>query len=362
MKKGSIRQQKVETVGIDLGDKSSQVCALNAAGEVVWEGSIATTKKALLQTFGALARCRIALEVGTHSPWVSRLLKQLGHEVFVANARQVRLISQSSRKTDKVDARMLARLARIDPELLRPIRHRSEQAQMHLMTIRMRADLVETRTALVNSTRGFTKSVGQRLPKCATCQWDVEHLDTIALPPELRDTLAPLIAVVEVLNAQIAAADGKIEQIARDHYPETQLLTQISGVGTLIALTFCLTVDDRNRFRKSRDVGCFLGLRPKRSQSGKSDPQLRITKEGDRYLRALLVQGAHRILSRTSPDTDLKRWGLKLAGRGGKNAKKRAIVAVARKLGILLHKLWVTGEAYEPLRQAEIRQPQKKAA
>jgi transposase len=118
----------------------------------------------------------------------------------------------------------------------------------------------------------------------------------------------------------------------------------------LIALTFILTVEDQQRFEKSRDVGCYVGLRPKRSQSGQSDPQLRITKEGDSYLRKMLVQGAHRVLSARAPDTDLKRWGQKLGGRGGQNAKKRAIVAVARKLAILLHRLWVTGEVYEPLR------------
>jgi transposase len=122
----------------------------------------------------------------------------------------------------------------------------------------------------------------------------------------------------------------------------------------LIALTFVLTIEDRDRFQKSRDVGCYVGLRPKRSESGESQPQLRITKEGDVYLRKMLVQGAHYILGYRGPDTDLKRWGRRLAGQG-KNAKKRAVVAVARKLGILLHRLWVTGEVYEPLRNSRAR-------
>lgn len=219
---------------------------------------------------------------------------------------------------------------------------------MDLLHIRVRAALVETRTSLVNTLRGLAKSAGERVVKCDPDSLEPTRLE--GLPEALRETLKPLAQQVQALTEQIHECDRKLEQIARDEYPETALLKQIYGVGTLIALTFVLTVDDRERFQKSRDVGCYVGLRPKRSQSGQSDPQLRITKEGDSYLRTLLVQGAHRILSRGAPDTDLKRWGLKLAERGGKNAKKRAIVAVARKLGILLHRLWVTAEVYEPLR------------
>jgi transposase len=348
------------TIGMDLGDKSSRYCVLNKAGEVVLERSVGSSKKAMTQVFGAIPRCRIAMEVGTHSPWLSRLLQKLGHEVIVANARQVKLISQSSRKNDRLDAQMLARLARVDPQLLRPIRHRSEEAQGHLAVIRVRAGLVEARTKLVNSARGLAKAMGERLPKCDADQMGEDRLKT--LPEGLRETLKPLLKMVESLTAEIKACDVKIEQIARTEYPETHLLRQVSGVGTLIALTFILTVEDRERFAKSRDVGCFVGLRPKQSDSGESQPQLRITKEGDMYLRKMLVQGAHCILSYRGPDTDLKRWGLRLSQRGGKNAKKRAIVAVARKLGILLHRLWVTGEVYEPLRNSQAVVQQKTVA
>ena len=162
------------------------------------------------------------------------------------------------------------------------------------------------------------------------------------------------------MTDKIQTLDQQIEQIARTEYPETDLLRQVSGVGPLIALTFVLTVEDRERFQKSRDVGCYVGLRPRQSNSGENEPQLRITKEGDAYLRKLLVQGAHQIMGRRGPDTDLKRWGLKLSARGGKNAKKRALVAVARKLAILLHRLWVTGEVYEPLRNSQVESPLKK--
>jgi transposase len=343
-----IRRADGVTIGMDLGDKTSRYCVLNAAGEVIQEGSCAATKKGMAQMFGAMPHCRIAIEVGTHSPWVSRLLKSLGYEVIVANARQVKLISQSSRKNDKLDAQMLARLARMDPALLRPIRHRSEEAQKDLMTIRVRAALVEARTGLVNAARGLVKATGERLASCDADQMDVEKLEE--LPADLRETLKPLLAEVESLTEKIKECDRKIEQIARDRYPDTKLLRQVSGVGPLIALTYILTIEDKERFQKSRDVGCYVGLRPKQSESGERQPELRITKEGDVYLRKLLVQGAHCIMAKRAPDTDLKRWGTKLAGRGGKNARKRAIVAVARKLAILLHHLWATGEVYEPLK------------
>jgi len=348
------------TIGMDVGDKTSRYCVLGRNGTVLAEGSVATSAAAMSAQWAGWARCRMAIEACGQSAWIGRLLSGLGHEVIVANARQVKLISQSSRKDDRVDAQTLARLARADPELLRPIRHRGERAQEDLTAIRVRAALVEARTALVNAARGLAKVFGERLPACDTGQMRMERL--AALPESLRHTLQPLIEEVESLTARIKASDGKIEQIAREHYPETKLLRQVAGVGNLIALTFVLTVDDPWRFDKSRDVGCYLGLRPKRSQSGESQPQLRITKEGDRYLRTMLVQGAHYILGWRGPDSDLRRWGLQLAARGGKSARKRAIVAVARKLAVLLHKLWTTGEVYEPLRNTQARQARPAAA
>jgi transposase len=169
------------------------------------------------------------------------------------------------------------------------------------------------------------------------------------LSPELRDTLEPLLQEIESLNDRIDEYDRRIEQIATEVHPEVALLKQVKGVGTLIALTYILTLDDPHRFRRSRDAGCFLGLRPGRRNSGRSEPQMPISKEGDAYLRTLLVQGAHYILGPFGQDSDLRRWGLKLAEREGKNAKKRAVIA-ARKLVVLLHKLWISGEVYEPLR------------
>jgi transposase len=343
---GNFKDRKL-TIGLDLGDRFSHYCILNEAGEVIGEHKVPTTRKGIEEVFGGMRRSRIALETGTHSPWVSRQLEQLGHEVIVAHSRNVRLIGESSRKDDRFDARTLARLARIDPGLLSPVRHRSAQAQLHLTIIRARAGLVTARTALVNAARGLTKSYGERLRKCST---EKIRDSAAGLSQELRDVLDPLLREIESLNERIGEYDRRIEQLAKEVYPQVALLKQVKGVGTLIAVTYLLTVDNPQRFRRSRDVGCFVGLRPGRRNSGNSQPQLHISKEGDAYLRTLLVQGAHYILGPFGEDSDLRRWGLSLAERGGRNAKKRAVVAVARKLAGLLHKLWVSGEVYEPLR------------
>jgi transposase len=350
-KRAATTPQGPITLGLDLGDKASRCCVLNHSGEILLEDSVGTNRKALTEKFSGMQGCRVAMEVGTHSPWVSRLLSKLGLEVIVANARQVKLISDSSRKSDRMDARLLARLARIDPELLRPIRHRSEEAQMDLMQIRIREELVEARTKLINGARGMVKALGERLPQCDADNLGTERMER--LPESLRETLKPVMEPIEELTRQIHRLDQRIEQIARSKYPETELLRQVWGVGTLIALTFVLTIEDQERFSKSRDVGSYVGLRPRQSESGERQPQLRITKEGDPLLRKLLVQGAHCVMSQRGPDTDLKRWGRKLMERGGKNGKKRALVAVARKLAVLLHRLWVCGEVYEPLRNSQ---------
>ena len=342
----NISQQKL-TIGLDLGDRNCWYCVVDETGQIQLEQRVRTHAKALQEVFGAMPRSRIALEIGTHSPWISRLLNELGHEVIVANARKVRLIGESRKKDDRLDAQTLARLARIDPQLLCPVKHRSAQAQADLMMIRARASLVRARTGLVNAARGLAKSYGERLRGCNVRNMNPEKAE--GLSPELQRAREPLLSAIEELSERICEYNDRIEALAQTSYPQVELLQQIKGVGTLIALTFQLTLEDPHRFRKSRDVGCYLGLQPGRRQSGESDPQMHITKEGDPYLRTLLVQGAQHILGPFGIDCDLRRWGLKLAERGGRNGKKRAIVATARKLAVLLHHLWVSGEVYEPL-------------
>ena len=300
-----ISQQKL-TIGLDLGDRNSWYCVLDEAGQVQMEQKVHTTAKALREVVGALPRSRVALETGTHSPWISRLLSELGHEVIVANARKVRLIGESRKKDDRLDAQSLARLARIDPELLCPVKHRSAQAQADLTLIRARAALVRTRTALVNTARSLAKSYGERLRGCNVRNMNPEKAE--GLSPELQSALQPLLSEIESLSERIAEYNDRMEALAESSYPQVKLLTQIKGVGTLIALTFLLTLEDPHRFGKSRDVGCYLGLQPGRRNSGQSQPQMHISKEGDPYLRTLLVQGAQHILGPFGIDCDLRRW------------------------------------------------------
>jgi transposase len=320
------------TAGLDLGDKYSYLCLLDTdGGEVIEEGRLRTTPEALRRRFASEQRpLRIAIEAGTHSPWVSRLLKECGHEVLVANARKLRLIYANKQKTDEIDAENLARLARLDPKLLYPLKHRGEDSQAHMAIIRSRQALVSCRTQLVNHVRGAVKSFGHRLPKCPARSFHKRASEHI--PEALRPALEPVLEQIGSLTERIRDYDRRLETISEERYPETKLLRQVEGIGPLTALTFVLTLEDPHRFERSRSVGAYLGLVPATDRSGDRDPQRRISKEGDEMLRKLLVSSAHYILGPFGSDSDLRRHGEKIASRGGKNAKKRAAVAVARKL------------------------------
>jgi len=334
---------------LDLGDRFSFVVVLGQAGQILEEGRVATREAALRERFSGCAPMRIALETGTHSPWVSRVLQECGHEVLVANSRKLRLIYENPSKDDRVDALYLARLARVEPGLLSPVQHRGASAQKDLALLRSRDALVAARTQLINHVRGLVKSVGSRLPACSTRAFPKKVCEQ--MPESLKPGLLPVLEEIASLNDRIKALDRQIQVLAQESYPQTKLLRQVDGVGPITSLAFVLTLEAPERFRKSRTVGPYLGLVPGRKQSGDSDPERRITKHGDRCLRRLLVNAAHYILGPFGKDCDLRRFGTKLASRGGKNAKKRAIIAVARKLAILLHHLWRSGEVYEPLYQ-----------
>jgi transposase len=358
---GSKQQPKV-TAGLDLGDKYSYLCLIDQeSGQVIEEGRLRTTPEAFRRRFASeQPPMRIAIESGTHSPWASRVLEECGHEMLVANARKLRLIYANKRKTDEVDAENLARLARLDPKLLYPLNHRGEGSQAHLAIIRSREALVSTRTQLVNHVRGAVKSFGARLPKCPARSFHKRAPEHI--PEALRPALGPILETIGSLTERIREYDRQLETVCQEHYPETELLRQVEGIGTLTALTFVLTLEDPYRFERSRSVGAYLGLVPATDQSGDRDPQKHISKEGDEMLRKLLVGSAHYILGPFGSDSDLRRHGEKIASSGGKNAKKRAAVAVARKLAVLLHSLWVSGEVYDPLRNTHRRERREEAA
>ena len=349
------------TAGLDIGDKHSYLCLLDtASGEVMEEGRMRTTPEAFRRRFSSEQPMPIAIEAGTHSPWVSRLLKECGHEVLVANARKLGLIYANKRKTDEIDAENLARLARLDPKLLYPLQHRGENAQAHMAIIRSRQALVGCRTQLVNHVRGAVKSFGRRLPKCPARSFHKRAAEHI--PEALLAALEPVLEQIGSLTERIREYERQLETISKESYPETDLLRQVEGIGPLTALTFVLTLEDPYRFERSRSVGAYLGLVPATDRSGDRDPQRRISKEGDEMLRKLLVGSAHYILGPFGSDSDLRRHGEKIASRGGKNAKKRAVVAVARKLAVLLHRLWISGEVYDPLYNANRRKERGETA
>lgn len=341
-------QDSARFVGLDVGDKHSVLCVLDAvSGEVLEEAKIRTTKAGLRRYFQGREPMRVALEVGTHSPWLSREIEGFGHEALVANPRQVRLIHGGRNKSDRLDAEKLARLARYDVKLLAPVVHRDRQTQAALGVIRSRAALVRSRTLLINHVRQSVKSIGGRVPACATNVFHKRAANEI--PEDLQPAILPLIAAITEVTTRIKELDDTIDRLAEETYPETQVLTQIHNVGNKTALTFILTLGNPHRFTRSRQVGAYLGLTPTRKQSGEVDRQQNITKQGDVMLRRLLVQCAHRMLGKKGTDSDLRRHGLKLMQRGGERPKNRAVIAVARKLAVLMHRLWLTGEKYEPL-------------
>ncbi len=265
------RWKRATTIGIDLSDRISQCCGIDDRGEIILEFRVATDATAFEKAFKGIGAKTIAIETGTHSPWVSRLLESLGHEVIVANSRKLRFVYKNRRKDDRVDARSLARVARLDRKLLEEIRHRSQSAQVDLELLRARDVLVATRTRLVNHMRGVVKSLGKRLPGCGPAA--LPKKAAAAIPPALFPALTPLLEMIAALSEQIRQYDRAIDTLAQIHYPQTKALRQVSGVGALTGLAFVLTLDDPHRFRHSRSVGAWLGLVPAKDDSGESRPQ-----------------------------------------------------------------------------------------
>jgi transposase len=316
-------------VGIDLGDRKSNYCFIDAEGSIFAEGTLAATQAGMDELFSAIPKCRIAIEVGTHSPWICALLKSHGHEVIVANPRKMESIHKNKRKNDKVDARILARLVRADPELLYPIQHRGDQARQDLVLLRAREGLIAARTKLINCVRGQVKSVGGRLPSCSSESFHYTVVEK--LPDSIKESLLPLVVQIGEMSQRIRTFDAQIIRMSEQKYPETECLRQVRGVGPITSLTYVLMLEKPERFDKSRDVGSYLGLVPRQDESGGISKQLRITKTGDRMLRQLLISSGQYILGLFGEDCDLRRFGLKLTERGGRNAKKRAVVAVSNR-------------------------------
>lgn len=338
------------TIGIDLGDKKSFVYAMNrSTGEIV-EDEVTMTESSLQEFFEPLPRCLVVFEVGGHSRWVKRVMDAMGFEVLVADPRRIALITKNTRKNDRNDAMRLAELATADLassrlELLNPVEHRSDDLQADLAILKSRDALVVMRTKMINMIRGVVKSCGQRLRSCSTPSF---HRLKDEIPDRLTPALAPLFDQLALLTKQIRAYDRTIEKVQEERYPEVGSMMKIRGVGALTAMAFRLTLGDARRFKRSREAAGYLGLCPKQHQSGSLNKSLGITKCGDRFTRRLLVHSAHYILGHFGEDCDLRRFGERLTKRGGKAAKKRAAVAVARKLAVVMHRIWADQSDYKP--------------
>ncbi len=349
-----IEQGMNMVAGLDLGDKHSHVCLIDVDGRVVESKKIRTTAPALEKYFSAWAGMRVVFEAGTHANWIYRLFQRLGHQPLMADTRRLALITESLSKDDRTDAYLLAELGLRMPEMLNPVQPCSVEIQRDRAVLKVRDTLVATRTKLINSVRGTLKSLGHRLPSCsgeAFVRKAGSHI-----PAELKQTLGPLLLVIQHTSDEIRRYDKRIDELC-EKYPATRRLRSVRGVGPITALDYVLNLNnDPQLLRTSRDAGPRMGLRPKRHESGARKLELSITKSGDRMLRRLLVQCSQYILGRHGEDSDLRRWGLRLAERGGKSAKRKAIVAVARKLAVLLHVLWKRDIDFDPFYGTAARQ------
>lgn len=345
--RNSTKNTYLFSIGIDLGDKYSDVVIINRSEEILHQSRIKTTRKGF-SDFAATIEPEsiVVIEVGSHSPWINDLFEDLGIELVVANSHHAgKVMMANGKKNDLSDAFTLAYFGFCPRSMIRPIIHRTKESRNHLALIRARDDLVRIRTTLINAIRGLVKSHGDRLPACSSRAFAKKIPEHI--PLVLEEALLPMVKQVGELTQTIKDYDKKIEALI-DTYPKAKKLTEIDSVAVLTAMTFLLTIDDPSRFKKSRTIGAYLGLTPRQFSSGEVNRQLRITKAGDNYLRKLLVGSAQYILSRNGKDCNLKRYGERIGARGGANGKKRAVVAVARKLSVLMHKLLVSDEQYDP--------------
>lgn len=337
------------TIGLDIGDRNTHYCVLDATRSVVEHGSFPTTPAKLSKVLSKFPASRVVLEAGSQSPWMSRQLQSEGFETHVADPRRVQLISKDPRKNDRRDAEALARLESGMPELLGRVHHRGEQAQADLSIVRARDGMVRMRAAAVQQVRGLSKAFGVRLPSASTAAFPKRVCETI--PEVLAPAVGTLLELIDEISQRIRSLDRRLARVAQERYPEVALIQQVNGVGPVTATAFVLSIEEPNRFTDSRQVGSWLGLCPKSHASGDSDPQLGVSKAGDGYLRRLLVQCAHYILGPFGKESDLRSFGLRLVARGGRGAKKRAAAAVARKLAVLLHRIWRHQLEYDPLHE-----------
>ena len=338
------------TIGLDLGARVTQVAVYDTSGNRVEERKVSTAKESLEQLFDRFPGARVVMEASTPTRWINNLARKRGHEVIIANPRKIPVITASIRKSDRNDARLLGEIGQFKPELLSPVELRDDVHQPVRTRLFAREQLVKTRSSLCTFVRSQVKSVGQKLPTGTTRSFALKMRPL--LPDEIASVLDPILRTIQHLSDEIDSLDAIVKASSERDFPMTAVLQQVHGVGPLVSLAYVATVGAPERFKDFRSLGPYLGLVPRLDQSGQSNPALSITKHGDTYMRSLLVSAATRILGPFGADSDLRRFGLRIIEQGGQRARAKARIAVARKLAVLLHRLLLTGEVYEPLRNS----------
>ena len=349
MNKCSTKTKKIY-VGFDVSEKKITTFAI--CGQKTSKGSPEITNdpeaiQQFLSMFPSPKDVCVVMETGTHSLWMSRLIKELGFEVIVAHARDLALIYGADKKNDKLDAEKLARLAQADKKLLHPVEHMTMERQDDLMVIKARDLVVKQKSQIICTIRGLLRSHGCKMIEA---QYTADSIKKCYsdLPAEVGCVLAPLLQQICYLDLAIKEYDRQVKKLCKK-YPETDILRQIPGVGELTALAIVLIVGNPMRFKTSARLCAYLGLVPKQDQSGSTDKQLGITKKGNKLGRRLVIQAAHYIMGPFGPESRLRSFGLRIQSRGGNSAKMKSFVAVARKLVTVMFALWIHPELpYDP--------------
>jgi len=339
-------KRNASALGLDLSDRTFNFCRLTEGTSPPVEGKRRLTKLDLSEVWALYPADVVVIEAGTPSSWVADHLVSLGARVIVADPRKLRAVTADVRKSDLRDARMLARLGLADEDLVAPTYVRSVAHRRWMALLKARDQLVRVRTATILEVRSQVKVAGGRLPPCTTKGF--ERCQAL-LPADLAPLLGPSFDVIRSVNVAISQLDDQIEAAGKAD-PDVQRLRRVHGVGPITALAFVAVVGDPTRFARTRDVGAYLGMVPGRSQSGDDDPQMRITKAGCGFLRRLLVQCAQFLIGPFAKDCTLRRKGLALVERmGPKLGRRKAVIAIARKLAVVLLSLWKRQTDWQPL-------------
>jgi len=334
-------------VGIDVSQEQSAVCIVDDTGTIIFEGSCPTDPDEIVRTITTEVGDveKIVHESGPLSIWLTRELIKRGAPVVCIDARAAhKVLSARMNKSDKSDAVGLAQLARTG--WYGEVRVKSEASDQLRLVLSTRDRLIRIRMDIEGQVRGLLKAYGIRLGPVNAGYSRQSFRDQLGVAikgePSLEMIFASLIAVHETVCLEATAIDAKVQQLAKDA-PLARRLTSIPGVGPIVSLSFIATIDDVARFRKATDVGAYLGLTPRRYQSGETDWSGRISKRGDGTMRKLLYEAANILIQRVSRFSPLKAWAMRLVARKG---MKKAIVATARKLAVIMTRIWRDGTTF----------------